>query len=273
MTFLKNLIELVDPDLAVTALSAGFLATSILVGNYISKPKIVPVQPLECPPVTLKEAINFLAKQKRDLKKLKIDLITFNKSMRDLNLHRKNLYSVHWYFHHYREVWGNFSHNKRHYRYLEKAVTSANYESFKYVVNLSLVKHALMTQSAAMHKLYILKPTLPAALEPLAFVLLVYFLIVHWKKACSLILFLLTCITSLGLYLWWRFLYFPCEPYLTNFGKILYVIYLSFKTFFLICKSFILEDWHAEIDPARVPRGFKNKEKAIYDYWPFHFWP
>lgn len=95
MTFLKNIIGSIDPDFIVAAVSAGFFTTSIFIGNYIERSKTVPVEPFDDFSIkTLKEALSFVRRQKRSLKKLTRNLIFFEKEIKHLKFHRRHIRTV-----------------------------------------------------------------------------------------------------------------------------------------------------------------------------------
>lgn len=270
MTFLKTIMGSMDPDFIV---AAGFFTASIFIGNYIEKSKVVPVEPYSHYPMkTLKDTLNSFRRQKRSLKKLRRDLLLFEKEINHLKFHRRYIRRVSWYWDEYIDAWQIYNKNRRRYRLIEKYIASANHKSIRYTIDLSAVKYVLMSQSETMHSLYLLKPTLPSVFEPLVFVLVVYFFVVHWKIARDLVLFLLMCNASVAVCLWKRFLYQSHDSYQTTFCNMLYVIYISIKCFFCVWAEAFLGDWDGELKPKCVPRKFKDPEGPIFNYSPLHFW-
>lgn len=272
MTFIKNIIELLDPDLVIGAVSIGFFTTSIFIGKYIEKSKTVPIEPFDMRVKTLKEYLTFFRRQKKSLRKLTKNLILFEKEIKHLKLHRRHLRTYSWYWDEYIDLWRNFNDNRRRYWLIEKYIASVKYKSINYYINLSTVKYVLISQSETMQRLYLLKPTLPSVFEPLFFVLLVYFFIVHWKIARNIIIFLLTCNASIGVFLWKKYLYRAADSYKTTFCNMFYIIYISTKTFFYFWGGVLLSDWDGEIDPKYKPRKFKDPKGPIYPYNPLRFW-
>lgn len=230
MNFFEHMMQQVDPEIVYWAVSIGAFATSILIGKAIKEKPVLPLASKRPPLSTSEEILKDIAKHKKASKKLKINILKFNSTLKTLKFRYKHIDSIRVYNEKFEKALNIYKKNRSTYSVL---ITKLNAPHLNSLLNLKQYKILLRSQDAKLKSLVVKQQVnqwfwfinpdydLFTFFCSILVILIIYFLLTHWKVARYLFFFIFACYTTFITLIWRLFLYQPTQTLGSNLWSFL----------------------------------------------------